>query len=422
MKQNAEKIIGFIGIILILVLGKTLLASDMLFFRLVVGAGLGYSLSRAYTGFAGSVNRAYKQGSTKLLRTLMFMFFITAVLVTAFLFNADLTGYSLWINPINLGLILGGIIFGFGMAFSSCCASGVLTDLVTGLPRALITLIFFAFGVFIGFPLQKTVSWVSDSWFSTATGTQFAGGVFLPDLFKWDGLNGYLGALVVTGILCLIVIYFAYMYEKKRKNEGTYTGNMMEKIQDVPEEFDTKDYDGLSAKTYDRLFIKPWTLKQGAVALALLFALLIGVTKAGWGASGPYGIWFGKVLMLFGVSAESLAEFAKMSPEAFSTPFFQHQASVQNFGILLGTLVYLLTAGKFLTTFMSEIKITGKEALLYAVGGLTMGFGTRLANGCNVGALYTPIASFSLSGWIFLVVMIIGGVLGNKFAKAYYKK
>ena len=51
-----------------------------------------------------------------------------------------------------------------------------------------------------------------------------------------------------------------------------------------------------------------------------------------------------------------------------------------------------------------------------------MGFGTRLANGCNVGALYTPIANFSLSGWIFLIVMVIGGVMGNKFSKAYYKK
>lgn len=78
--------------------------------------------------------------------------------------------------------------------------------------------------------------------------------------------------------------------------------------------------------------------------------------------------------MLFGVSAESLADFTNMAPESFSTPFFQHGVSVQNFGILLGTLVYLLTAGKFATSFMSEIKITGKEAFLYALGGITMGF------------------------------------------------
>ncbi len=420
--KNGEKILGFIAIILILFLGKTQLASDMLFFRLLAGVGLGYSLSRAYTGFAGGVNRAYKQGSTKLMRTLMFMFFITALLVTAFLFKGDVTSYDLWVNPINLGLILGGILFGFGMAFSSCCASGVLTDLVTGLPRALITLIFFGFGIFVGFPLQKTATWITESWFSSAQGAEMAGGVFLPDLFLWDGMGGYIGALVLTGIFCLIVVAISYMYEKKRKHDGTYTGNMMEKIQEVPDGFDSKDFNAFSAKTYDRLFIKPWTLKQGAVVIAVIFALLMGITKAGWGASTPYGLWFGKALMVFGVSAESIASFTKMSAEAFTTPFFKHGVSVQNFGILLGTLVYLLTAGKFVATFMSEIKITGKEALLYGVGGFAMGFGTRLSNGCNVGALYTPIANFSLSGWIFLIVMVIGGVLGNKFSKAYFKK
>ena len=43
-----------------------------------------------------------------------------------------------------------------------------------------------------------------------------------------------------------------------------------------------------------------------------------------------------------------------------------------------------------------------------------MGFGTRLANGCNVRALYSPIANLSLSGWIFLVFMVIGGILSCK--------
>ena len=42
-----------------------------------------------------------------------------------------------------------------------------------------------------------------------------------------------------------------------------------------------------------------------------------------------------------------------------------------------------------------------------------MGFGTRLSNGCNVGALYTPIANFSLSGWIFLVFLVLGEIFGN---------
>lgn len=46
-----------------------------------------------------------------------------------------------------------------------------------------------------------------------------------------------------------------------------------------------------------------------------------------------------------------------------------------------------------------------------------MGFGTRMSNGCNVGALYTPIANFSLSGWIFFIFIVVGGIMGNMVAK-----
>ncbi|MBT2732418.1 YeeE/YedE family protein [Carnobacterium sp. ISL-102] len=415
--KNVERVLGFIAIILILVLGKSQLISDILFFRLIIGLGLGYTLSRSYTGFAGSVNRAYMTGSTKLMRTLMFMFFISGVATAALLFKGDATSYGLWINPINLGLILGGLLFGFGMSFSSCCASGVLTDLITALPRAFFTLIFFGMGVFLGFPLQNTASIVTESWFTSSTGESFSNGVFLPDLFQWDGLGGYLGAIVLTGIFALIVIGLSYEFERKRKNGNTYTEVSVEKMQEEKIPFDSKDYVLLSEPTYKRMFVNPWTLIQGAVVIALLFILLMGVTRSGWGASTPYGLWFGKILMIFGVSAESLASFTKMKPDGFLQPFFENGVSVQNFGILLGTIVYLLTASKFVQTFTSELKISFKEASLFAMGGLAMGLGTRLANGCNVGALYTPIANFSLSGWIFLVVMIIGGWTGNVLGK-----
>lgn len=419
--RKSEQVFGFIGILLVFILGKTLLKTDMLFFRLLVGVGLGYTLTRAYTGFAGSINRAFNTGSTKLMRTLMFLFFITCLGTTAFLFKADPTKYDLWVNPINLGLILGGILFGFGMSFSSCCASGVLTDLITGLPRALTTLVFFGLGVFLGFPIQNTAGWIKNSWFTTPVGEKLYGGVFLPDLFKWDGLEGYLGALILTGIFCGIVVFIAYRYERNRKKNNTYIGHAMEKVQDNQVIFDSKDYKFLSDTTYNRVFAKPWTLAQGAVVLSILFALLMGVTKGGWGASTPYGFWFGKFLMIFGVSPEAIASFTKMQAKPFILPFFEHPVSVQNFGILVGTTIYLLTAGKFVKTFMSEMHITLKEVLLFALGGITMGLGTRFANGCNVGALYTPIANFSLSGWIFLIFMVVGGVVGNTCAKKWSK-
>ena len=152
--NKKENVVGFILLIVLLIAGKTMLASNVLFIRLLFGLGLGYTLSRAYTGFAGSVNRAYNTGSTRLMRTLMLLFFLTALASTGYFFLADASQFDLWVNPINTGLILGGILFGFGMAFSSCCASGVLTDLVTALPRAGVTFIFFCMGVFLDTPYK----------------------------------------------------------------------------------------------------------------------------------------------------------------------------------------------------------------------------------------------------------------------------
>ncbi|WP_423188754.1 YeeE/YedE thiosulfate transporter family protein [Alkalibacterium sp. f15] len=416
--SRLQPIFGFMFLGIILFMGAIFLESGMLFFRLLMGLTLGYALSRAYTGFAGSVNRAYTTGSTKLLRTLMFMFFISSLITAAFLFNADPTTFGLWINPINFGLLAGGLLFGFGMSFSACCASGVLTDLVTALPRALVTLVFFGMGVFIGFPIQRSSEFVTATWFNTGT---FETGVFFPDLFKWDGLNGYLGAIVLTALLCGIVVFLSLKFESSRKRNNTYAGHFIENRQDEPDTFDSKDYSLFSNETYNRLFVRPWTLKQGAVAIALVFALLMGVTGSGWGASTPYGFWFGKVLMLFGVSAEGLANFTLGAPEHYSAPFFSHPVNTQNAGILLGTVFFLLTANRFKEVFMSEMSLSVRQFFLFALGGLSMGLGTRLANGCNVGALYTPIAQFSLSGWVFLAVMILGGIVGNKFAKAWFK-
>lgn len=410
MKKNMEYIIGFALIVAILVIGKTNLDSSMLFFRLIAGIGLGYALTRSFFGFAGGVNRSFRAGSTKLMRTLMMLFVGTAVVNVCFLFGQDATQYDLWINQINLGLVLGGIIFGFGMAFSSCCASGVLTDVVTGLPRALITLVFFGMGVYVGFPIQSKVSWISETLISTET---FPNGVYLPDLFKWDGLDGYLGAIILTVIFAGITIWIAKKYENRRKNQNTYYGVDTEVLQEVACEVEEGEFKLFSQATYNRLFVNPWTLGMGAVVIGGIFTMLMGVTKAGWGASTPYGFWFGKLLIACGVSPEAVAEFAGKSVDPFIAPFFSNGVNVQNVGIILGTLIALLLAGNFIKTFKAGLSISWKESLIYIFGGFAMGFGTRLSNGCNVGALYTPIANFSLSGWIFLVFLVLGGILGN---------
>ncbi|MDO5734529.1 MAG: YeeE/YedE family protein [Eubacteriales bacterium] len=419
-KKTVEYILGFAVLVLVLWLGASRLASPMLFFKLVVGIGLGYTLTRSYLGFAGSVNRAYATGSTRLMRTLMYMFSLSATFTAALLlFKDPAADFDLWINPINFGLLLGGLLFGYGMTFSSCCASGVLTDMVTEFPKAIVTLIFFGLGVFIGFPIQRSAAWVQKSWFHSSS---FENGVFLVDWFKGGPLSGYLAAVLLTLLFAGIVVACSFAYEKKRKSEGRLHQVPAEALQDNLEKVKVEDFKLFSHQTYQKLFVDPWSLATGAVILTLIFTSLMAVTGAGWGASTPFGNWFGKLLYSFGVDADALATFTKGSADPFVNPFFSIPSNVQNFGIILGTAIYLLTAGKLVETAKSAFKLHWWQFLLFAMGGLSMGFGTRLANGCNVGALYTPIANFSLSGWIWFLMMVLGGVIGNKLQKKIYDK
>lgn len=408
-----EHLSGFILLGLILTLGGIALDS-MIFFRLVIGLGLGYALTRSALGFAGSVNRAYRTGSTRLMRALMLMFSATAIASVAFLYNKNPHDMNLWVNPINAGLIVGGLLFGFGMSFASCCASGVLTYFSSSLTRPMLVLLSFGIGVFLGFPLQAEQGWIRDSWFSSASYVDQ--GIYLPDLFSGTPMDGYLGAVMMTVLFSGIVIWLAHRYEYRRRQNDTYIGAAAEKeqIESVPHDLAAHHF--FSTETYRALFIKRWSMTTGVAVIVVLFTLLMGVTGAGWGASTPFGLWFGRLLIIGGVDPLSIAEFTHRPVQLFTMPFFSHPINVQNIGIMLGSVVSLLLAGRFYSG-ISRLRLSWREAGMLIMAGLAMGFGTRLANGCNVGALYTPIANFSLSGWIFLVVMIAGGVFGNLLGK-----
>jgi len=50
--------------------------------------------------------------------------------------------------------------------------------------------------------------------------------------------------------------------------------------------------------------------------------------------------------------------------------------------------------------------------LTAVVGGVLLGYGARLAFGCNIGGLLAGIASGSLHGWLWLAAGFTGTVLG----------
>ncbi len=395
-KKVIQYLVGWGTLALTLILSYALL-EEPFFFRMVIGLTFGYALSRGFIGFAGSVSRAGANGSTKLLRTLMFMFMITAIGVAVFIYGGVVDTSKLWVNPINFGLILGAFLFGFGMIFSTCCATGILAGASKNITVFLVTLFFFGLGILIGWPLQSK-SFVSESWFNT----EGFKGVYFGDF-------GLITALLITLVLTVGVTIGLKKYEEYRKTKGTHKEVKCECEQAEVVVVD-ENAPLISMTTYERLFVKSWGQKLSAAVLAATFLALTAVTGSGWGASTPYGMWVGKLFYNLGVPLETLTDYTGRGAGTFTFKFFENGTSVQNLGIILGAFIAMLIAGRF----NGKLKAKPKVLIYASLGGFLVGFATRLSNGCNVGALYTPIANFSLSGWIFLPFMVVGGFVAVK--------
>ncbi len=87
---------------------------------------------------------------------------------------------------------------------------------------------------------------------------------------------------------------------------------------------------------------------------------------------------------------------------------FQDTISIMDLGIILGALLAAALAGRFSPTF----RLPMRSLLAAIVGGLLMGYGARLSFGCNIGAFFSGVASFSLHGWLWIACALPGTWLG----------
>ncbi len=82
--------------------------------------------------------------------------------------------------------------------------------------------------------------------------------------------------------------------------------------------------------------------------------------------------------------------------------------SVMDIGLLIGALCAAALAGRF----APRLQIPLRSLLAAIVGGLLMGYGARIAFGCNVGAFFSGVASTSLHGWLWIAAALPGNWIG----------
>lgn len=169
--------------------------------------------------------------------------------------------------------------------------------------------------------------------------------------------------------------------------------------------------------SYKRWLKTAWPYLTGAVLLSLFQIVTLATTSNPWGVSGIFANWGAWVFEGLGGSVDKWYYFSSEGAQAtLNNGFLNHPGSWRNVGIILGALLAVLLASQFKIK-----KIKSKKQVIAAVlGGTLMGYGARIAFGCNIGALFSGIASLSLSGWVFGVAMFFGAIVGSKLLVKFF--
>jgi hypothetical protein len=170
-------------------------------------------------------------------------------------------------------------------------------------------------------------------------------------------------------------------------------------------------------KYYQAWFKNAWTYVTGAVLLSLFQIVTMATTNDPWGVSGPFANWGAWMFRAIGGNVDKWNYFSSQcAQETLNAGFLKDPDSMRNLGIIAGALFATLMASQFK---FKKIK-SYKQVVAAMAGGLLMGYGARIAFGCNIGAFFSGIASLSVSGWVFGIFLLCGAVVGSKFLVKYF--
>ena len=353
------------------------------FLLLIIGFGLGVSLYHAAFGFTGSWRNFILERNGNGVRSQLLAIGLAILLILPFLGSESLFGNNIVgaLGPIGVSVIIGSFLFGLGMQLGGGCGSGTLFTIGGGNSRMLITLIFFILGSLLG---TLHLPW----WLS------------LPSLGTIS-LSTYMNTMqtIITQWIVLGFIAWVTIYFEKQHHQNI-----------------SKIYTKLD-KSIIRVFLQGrWPLLWGAVALALLNMFTLFVAGHPWSVTFAFGLWGAKVATLLGVDVAQWEYWTWAYPSrALHQSILNDSVSLTNIGLILGAFIASSLSGKG----SSIIKISLRSSLAAILGGILMGYGARLAFGCNIGALFSGIASGSLHGWLWFGFAFLGSYFGVKLRPSF---
>ncbi|MEJ0069890.1 MAG: YeeE/YedE family protein [Pseudomonadota bacterium] len=348
----------------------------------VVGGAMGLVLYHAQFGFTSAFRVFLSDRRGAGLRAQMAMLALACLLFFPALAAGSLFGMPVKgnVDPVGLSVLVGAFLFGIGMQLGAGCASGTLYTVGGGSTRMVITLIFFVAGSALG---ARHLDW----W----EATPHVAGISLLNTF------GLAPALLLNLAVFAAIAGATVLLERRRHgrllpaNAGTAIG-------------------------WRRALQGPWPLIAGALALALLNFATLSLAGRPWGITSAFALWGSKLLGAVGLDVAAWPYWASPARAAQLTgSLATDTTSVMDFGIVIGALVAAGLADKFAPVW----RIPARSLLAAVVGGMLMGYGARLAYGCNIGAYFSGIASASVHGWVWFAAALAGSYIGTWLRPAF---
>ena len=346
----------------------------------LVGVSAGVVLYHAAFGFTSSWRSFITSGRGAGLRAQMLMLALTCAVFFPLLGHGQIFGQTVRgsVSPLSVSVVAGAFLFGIGMQLGGGCASGTLYTAGGGNTRMVLTLAAFIAGSVIGTAHMP--------WWTAAPALQPIS--LIASLGAWPALALSLGMFAMLTVATIVV---------ERRRHGA--------LQQIAGALDAP-----------RLLRGPWPLVGGAVGLAIVNIATLLLAGRPWGVTSAFALWGAKIVNALGGNVAAWPYWASpVQAAALRAPLAFDVTSVMDLGIILGALAAAAIAGKFAPAW----RVSSRSAAAAIVGGLLLGYGARIAYGCNIGAYFSGIASGSLHGWLWLVAAFIGNIAGTRLRPAF---
>jgi len=341
---------------------------------LLIGALLGMSLYHAAFGFTSAYRSALLHRDVTGVVAQLVMLGLAMLLFAPVLARGEVFGHGVVgaVAPASLQVAIGSFLFGLGMQLGGGCGSGTLYTVGGGSARMVVTLIAFCAGAFAGsLDMARYAGLPSLGAVSLAAELGFAGAVLLQ-------------------LALLVALWLGLRLWSRGTPQRPFWGA------------------GLTQRS---LLAGPWPLLFSAVMLAVLNLATLLVAGHPWTVTWAFTLWGAKAAAALGWDPLSSAFWTGGFPgAALQGSVLRDNISIMDGGIILGALLAAALAGRF----SPSLRVPPLSLLAAVLGGLLMGYGARLAFGCNIGAFFSGVASFSLHGWLWIVFALLGTWVGVK--------